>query len=335
MKFYADHIASVWAAMQGDKTIVAQSVSPENKLQLFRDAVRSHLNYASRVDLDNDHSDDGERAWFSRFIAPLAGFGERSTLAISLQLEGDPGEVDCPIWIREVASEVISQHASVYVDIPEGQFLLGGGVLQARAVFIRHFPEGNRFCAVLTRPGSNAGWRFAWLEGRHQRSPRGPLWDDIWAMDSREISNPYRPVNSNKLDFREFAKLECVSLAALAQWSDGQDEALVRRPAAVSNCAALASLISDEQDKSTEEAFTLFRQIRPRRVRVDTTRIRGRETTDTTTRKRYSQHDVSGFYRWQPYGPNRSLRRRQWVEGFTRGRGPQKTRMIPVTTNFE
>ena len=96
--------------------------------------------------------------------------------------------------------------------------MLQGRVFQIRALFIWQCKEGNRFCAVLTRPGSNHGWRIAWLEGRHARNESNRLFDQVWGMLSRDMEDRYRPINFNKIDFDELVEVEKLAWASLACW---------------------------------------------------------------------------------------------------------------------
>ena len=164
------------------------------------------VRFMKRPGAQHDGSLHGELAWFGERIAPFAGhFSQKPPLAATLDPHAvfDFGEADVDEEIRIYAQQALALHSTIYLDIPDRTYMLRGGVFQIRALFIWQCREGNRFCAVLTRPGSNRGWRIAWLEGRHARNARDRALDDVWAASSLDIADRYRPINFNRIDYSQ------------------------------------------------------------------------------------------------------------------------------------
>lgn len=193
---------------------------------LFSSFVAECVSFMRRPGAELDDSFRGEIAWFGRCIAPFGGhFSEKPPLAIVLEhgaLEGvNLREVGDDV--RNRAKEVLTKHSTVYLDLPDLTHMLRPGVLQLRALFAWQSEQGNRFCAVLTRPGSKRGCRIAWLEGRHARNKKDPARDQVWAMGSDDIADPYRPINAAKINFDELEDVERLVWAALASWQHRLD----------------------------------------------------------------------------------------------------------------
>jgi hypothetical protein len=336
MQLYLDHIANVWVDTVRRNERENGVVTSDNTAEVFRSTVFAALDYGKMTDLRVDTSAKGETAWFCQFILPFAQqFPLKRPLAISLDMGVDLRVPECAEAIHECADRVVAEHSTVYIDIPEGEYMLPGHVFQVRALFIRRFPEGNRFCAILTRPGSKSGWRFAWLEGRHERNADRWDLDDVWPMQSEVICDRYRPINAGKIDYSEFAEVEKVAWAALAQWRRMSEAEIPEQQVAVPEplVARAQPLTANDEVLVEEEVFTLFKKVRPYRVRLDNRSIKRLGTRKKETKPR-ANHDVKGFRMWQPYGPGRSLRKLIWREPQTRGHGPRKTPVDSVTPNF-
>lgn len=265
----------------------------------------------------------GERFWFLERIAPFAGhFSEKPALAAQLEPHAvfDFRDAGVDENVRSYAQQVLARHSIVHLDIPDRTYLLRGGVFQLRALFIWQCREGNRFCAILTRPGSNRGWRMAWLEGRHARYARDSAFDDVWAMSSLDMRDRCRPINFNRIDYSQFAEVEKLAWASLACWQDAIDangvqvEEILQMPLNMRE----QPLDLDIEPPVMGELFSLFKMVRIRNVNPARIRVIGERVSAVGHTK--CRHEVKEFWRWQACGKERKERRWTKVTGHMRGR---------------
>lgn len=90
-----------------------------------------------------------------------------------------------------------------------------------------------------------------------------------------------------------------------------------------------------DDDLVKDEPFSMFKVVRI--PPLDEIRVRqlrqGVSGMKQRPRKRKNRaHEVDEFYRWQPYGPGRKLRRWQKVKGHPRGQGAPKSVMNVLLT---
>jgi hypothetical protein len=283
--------------------------------------------------MDREGTDWEDQAWFAKAIAPFAGFSpEKLPLAATLEPDAvfDFRQVEVDDGIRDYAQQAVARHGIVYLDIPERTYMLRGGVFQVRALFIWQGPKGYHFCAILTRPGSNRGWRMAWSEGLHARNARDSAFDDVWAMSSLDICDRCRPINFNRIDYSQFAEVEKIAWASIACWQDSIDangvaaEDVLRMPLDIRE----QSLGIDVDPPVAEEPFSLFRLVRIRDV--NPARIRAIREGTSAPGSAKCRHEVREFWRWQPCGKGRKELRRTKVIAHMRGRGAPKTPMHQV-----
>lgn len=126
--------------------------------------------------------------------------------------------------------KILSRHSVIYVDLGERIFMMSGGIFQVRALFARREGPTNRVSAVITRPGTNKGWRLIWQEGRHRRDPWDSAYDDVWTPDSTDIHDPSRPINFRRIDCENLADVESMFWLALICWQHLNDNAVPPMP---------------------------------------------------------------------------------------------------------
>lgn len=298
--------------------------------RIFSEFATESVRFMKRPGAERDNSGYGELYWFGERIAPFVGhFSQKPPLAIALEPGAvfDLHETIVDEEIRGYAQQALARHSTVYLDIPDRAYMMRGGVFQVRALFIWQRTEGNRFCAILTRPGSNRGWRIAWLEGHHARSARHSAFDDVWAMPSSDIADRYRPINFGKIDYSELVEVEKLAWGSLACWQDsvGDHNAPIVEIPQLHREVREQPLDIERDPPLTEEQFSLFKIARIRNV--NPARIRGISERVSAAGHTRCRHAVKEFWRWQACGKGRKERRWTKVAGHMRGRGTLKTPM--------
>src|SRR5690606_9360948 len=130
--------------------------------------------------------------WFLTPLTPFAGhIFDKPPYAVQVDARAVDDLRGAPISdeIRALARSVRQRYEGVYIDIADGAYPLKGN-LQLRALFIFQTDVGEHFCAVITRPGSNHGRRYAWSEGHHSRNAADSGFDQVWAMGSNDCKGP-------------------------------------------------------------------------------------------------------------------------------------------------
>lgn len=301
----------------------------------FREVMKEGVKLWRDPAIQIEVSDRNENAWFADRIAPFAGISSpKPHLAVSVSRAPD---FDCPSafadeGIEQCGKEIVLGHSVVYLDLAENVFMMRGGVFQVRALFAWHDGKHFRFCAVLTRPGTNKGWWFVWREGHHARSNVHRGLDDVWAMWSSQIEDRSRPINPRKIAYEQFADVERLAWLSLANWKAATQFGNTPMPQPPLPTVYGGPMLEEflDEDLVQEEPFSLFKVVRiPAldEIRIQQVRQRLSGTKHNRRQHKNSAHEVDGHYRWQAYGPRRSLRRRIWIEGHRRGQGAPKTIM--------
>lgn len=251
--------------------------------------------------------------------------------------------------IEEQAREILAAHKSVYLDLADSVFLMPGGVLQVRALFIMGGDEPVQFSAILTRPGSNKGWLFAWQAGHHAQYSNIPSAEQVWTPEIKLIADASRPINRKKIDYSAFADLERLVWMSIVNWSTLKQHAAPavmmefdRHPAnAIQGSNSVEAMAEDiahvyrigEMPK-TDSIFDVVvlptlgeERIRQIRSRVSGMKYQPRHRKNCT-------HMVDGFWRMQAYGPGRKLRKQVWINGFKRGHGSPKPVMNALPREY-
>lgn len=237
------------------------------------------------------------------------------------------------------AKEVINAHSSIYLDLADRVFMMPGGVFQVRALFITRCDKFVKFNAILTRPGSNKGWLFAWLEGYHGRNPTNSHFDEVWSPELKLIADASRPINRNKIDYSAFADLERLIWMSIVNWSMLKRHAapavmvdFERHPAAANNGPLPAEAMAEDvvnEDRIGEMPMSnsIFNVVAlptlaEERIRQIRSRVSGLKYQPR--HRRNCAHTVDGFWRMQAFGPGRKQHKKIWVDGFKRGSGSPK-----------
>ncbi|WP_139975168.1 hypothetical protein [Ochrobactrum sp. CGA5] len=251
--------------------------------------------------------------------------------------------------VVEHAKEVINAHSSVYLDLADRVFMMPGGVFQVRALFITGFDKLAKFNAILTRPGSNKSWVFAWLEGHHARHPTNALYDDVWAPELWMIADASRPINRNKIDYSAFADLERLVWMSIVNWSTLKSNAAPavmvdfdRHPTAANDAplpveAMAEDVANEDRIGEVPMADSIFNVVAlpalgEERIQQIRSRISGIKYQDR--QRKNCAHTVDGFWRMQAFGPGRKLRKRVWIDGFKRGHGSPKPVMNSLPREY-
>ncbi|KAB2655192.1 hypothetical protein F9K94_21815 [Brucella tritici] len=284
-------------------------------------------------------------------LAPFSGADlelARPPLAVAVADTPDYNVYAYDHEIEERAKEVINTHSRIYLDLADHVFMMPGNVFQVRALFITGGVKHVHFSAILTRPGTNKGWLFAWLEGHHNRHPTNILYDDVWAPDLWMIADASRPINRKKIDYSAFADLERLASMTIANWSTLKQHAAPalpnfdRHPAAANNgplpTEAMAEYVAHgDRIGEMPMADSIFNVVAlpalgEARIRQIRNRISGIKYQDR--QRKNCAHTVDGFWRMQAYGPDRKLRKRVWIDGFKRGSGPAKPVMNSLPREY-
>jgi len=251
--------------------------------------------------------------------------------------------------IEARAKEVINTHSRIYLDLGDHVFRMPGNVFQVRALFITGCDKFVKFNAILTRPGSNKGWLFAWLEGHHARHPTNELYDDVWAPELWMIADASRPINRKKIDYRAFADLERLAFMTIANWATlkrNEVPAVMvdfeRYPAVANQGSVPAEAMAEDVAQGdrigempmSESIFdvVVLPALGEERIRQIRSRVSGLKYQPR--HRRNCAHTVDGFWRMQAYGPGRKLRKQIWINGFKRGHGSPKPIMNSLPREY-
>jgi hypothetical protein len=310
----------------------------------FRETVKECLRLWKSPAFQAEVSDRNANAWFADKIAPFAGI-KREKPHLALSVSRVP-VLDCPwayadVDVEQCGKEAVLGHSVIYLDLAERVFMMPGGVFQVRSLFVWHDGEHFRFCAALTRPGTNKGWLFAWREGHHARSSVDRVFDEVFALPSYQIEDRSRPINRQKIDYDRFADVERLAWLSLANWKTvvefGAPPMPWPRLPTIHNNPMLEEFLDD--DLVQEEPFSMFNVVRLPPLdddRVQQVRQGISGMTQRPRKRKNAEHEVDGHYRWQAYGPKRSLRKRIWIDGHRRGKGAPKSVMnvLPATNRL-
>ncbi len=285
-------------------------------------------------------------------IDKMAPFGDVSfkkpPLAVSVTDAPHPEIFAHDNDVVELAKEAINVHSSIYLDL-DRVFMMPGGVFQVRALFITGCDKFVKFNAILTRPGSNKGWLFAWLEGHHARHPTNELYDDVWAPELWMIADASRPINRKKIDYRAFADLERLAFMTIANWATlkrNEVPAVMvdfeRYPAVANQGSVPAEAMAEDVAQGdrigempmSESIFdvVVLPALGEERIRQIRSRVSGLKYQPR--HRRNCAHTVDGFWRMQAYGPGRKLRKQVWINGFKRGHGSPKPIMNSLPREY-
>ncbi|MFU0507368.1 hypothetical protein [Pseudaminobacter sp. NGMCC 1.201702] len=310
---------------------------PLDDNQVFRGLMAEGCRLWRNPAIQVETSERSARAWFADFVAPLVGQGDDDSNApLAIRIDQAP-VFDRPADYTddEVVAEgrnILSRHSVVYLDLAERLFMMPGGVFQVRALFVRREESINRFCAVLTRPGTNKGWRMAWREGRHMRNPADRDFDDVWTAGSEDIHDPHRPINFQKIDYSRLVDVESMFWLALVCWQNVDDNGFPPMPAQPLPPYRAEVMPMDflVDEAISGERISLFRTVRM--PAIDECRVSEARRAFSRKSHRKCRHEVTGHHRWQACGKGRKERRRIWISGHQRGSGAPKTSLyvLPV-----
>ena len=221
----------------------------------------------------------------------------------------------------------LDPHRMVYVDVPHGAILLDAGThvadtLQLRAIFaapslLPELPGHTLFLAQLTDRGSErARGRIAGVlcpDGQISRfgSARTGKTATDWTL---------RPPFAHSLTEKAvLGRAGTFLRLVLAYHFFGPRSA--REPIAATPTERLRS----GKPRKDESLFALTRL-------RESSAVGRPQSTIQTSWSLTSRQEVAGHFKLQPYGPQRSLRRLIWVEGYERGPNdaPMKTRAYAV-----
>ncbi|WP_455296560.1 hypothetical protein [Brucella pituitosa] len=240
---------------------------------------------------------------------------------------------------EERAKEIVRSRSTVYLDLAGQVFLMPGGVFQVRALFVWRVKEDICFCAVLTRPGSEKGWLFAWKEGHRARNSRETSYDDVWALDIPHVADHNRPINHKKVDHSGFGDLERLAWMSLANWEMLEKSAAPVLPnwgrgtADRKPDAQMAEAVQDMFVRDSPASSSIFDvKVLPALddQRIQYLRNRASGMSYQPRQRKNCAHMVDGFYRMQPFGPGRKLLKKVWIAGHKRGVGAPKPVMYSL-----
>lgn len=301
--------------------------------QVFRRIVTERGRMWKIPAIQAEPSERSARAWFASFVAPLAGQvdgNQNPPLAIRID--------QAPVFDRpadyadgEVVAEgkdMLSRHSVVYLDLAERLFMMPGGVFQVRALIVQGEQGVNKFCAVLTRPGTNNGWRIVWREGRHNRNPKDRDFDDVWALASEDIHDPHRPINFQRIDYTKLVQVESMFWLTLACWQHVRDNEVPPMPAPPWPSYDVDVMPMDVvvDEAISAGGISLFRMVKM--PAIDEYCVSQARRGFPRKSHRKCRHEVTGHHRWQACGKGLKERRRIWVPGHKRGSGAPKTSLF-------
>ncbi len=271
---------------------------------------------------------------FFRDIHPFVEPERFATPPIAIMIEAETVDVfrnsDVSASAGEAATRDITVARAAYVDFPHGSFPVGEA-MQIKAALAVPEAGGLRFTAAIGSRGSNKARHFSWLAGSDavtggpevsacvtERPPYIHLGITFTECEPIEPLLGGRPRRIRRL----LRQIETVTLLAVSQFRSivdaGEDATLVELP-----YIGLADPRRRTGNrKKTERENSFFRIRRMPHLRGVTvqpaphTRRHAGTDDDTPVRRRLQQ--VRGFFRMQPYGTGRSLRRLIWVPPFTR-----------------
>lgn len=318
---------------------------------------RGQKPYASHIECFNDivghaveilrgtsplllHSFDRNHLFLIDQMAPFSREAvDKTSFAIAVT-DAPFGEVfgnDRDIEVQ--AREILAAHRSVYLDLADSVFLMPGGVLQVRALFIMGGDEPVQFSAILTRPGSNKGWLFAWQAGHHAQYSNIPSAEQVWTPEIKLIADASRPINRNKIDYSAFADLERLVWMTIVNWSTLKSNAAPavmvdfdRHPAAANDAplpveAMAEDVVNGDRIGEMPMSDSIFNVVAlpalcEERIRQIRNRISGMKYQPR--QRKNCAHTVDGYWRMQAFGPGRKKHKRIWIDAFKRGSGPAK-----------
>lgn len=271
---------------------------------------------------------------FFRDIHPFVEPQRFTTPPIAITIETETVDIfrnsDVSASVGEVAARDIAVARAAYVDFPHGSFPVDEA-MQIRAVLAVPEAGGLRFIAAIGLRGSNKARHFSWRAG-HDAVTGGPevnacvtespslihLGISVTECEPIETLLGGRPRRIRRL----LRQIETVMLLAVAQFRStldaGDDAALGGLP----HVGLTDPRRRSGNRKKTERENSFFRIRRLphlRGVTVQTANHSWQQApvdNGTVVRRRLQQ--VRGFFRMQPYGEGRSLRRLIWVPPFTR-----------------
>lgn len=286
--------------------------------------------------IQSEPSDRSGIAWFDDLVTPLIADDAGDVPPLALRIDQAP-IFDCPAEYSDddivtEGQKILSQHSVVYLDLADRIFMMPGGIFQIRSLFCRQEEPFNRFCAVITRPGTNKGGRLVWSEGRYERNAKNGDYDEVWVIPSKDIHDPEKPIRFRKIDYSGLADAESLFWLALVCWQHLINNTPPPMPAEplTSDRTEVLPLCWWDDDLVVRDELSLFRIVRMPAIDEDRIRV-ARQSLPRQSHKK-CRHNVAGFYRWQPYGKSRKERRRIWVAGHQRGSGPAKASLhvLPV-----
>lgn len=235
-------------------------------------------------------------------LAPLllpGGAKDPLCLMLTPELAADLAEAKAPDTPEP--DRIIEERGVVYLDLPHRALLIGH--LQVRAIVIKATPGiAPLVTAILTEYGENPmSGRYGWDWGR-EGSVYGSAMEDVDLEMMRE-------------------QVEDLVRLALLYWASGSGGSQEQLPHVSEE--RLAAL-KPEKQSARQKTHSLFRVARlsspPDRFgRGGGDRSAGGWALGVRVR-------VRGHFRWQPHGPERALRRLQWIAAHERGPSDGETR---------
>lgn len=239
---------------------------------------------------------------------------------------------DVNVSVRTVAEQDIGVARAAYVDLPHHSFRVGEN-MQIREVLAAPETDGGlRITAGIGLRGSNKTRHFSWLAGdvavtggtKVESSTKETVTHLALGLDMTEYDEPIEHLLGGRASkIRKLLReIERVLFLAVAQYRSivdtDEDGALVEEP-----YVGLADPRRQTGNrKQTARANSFFRIKRLPHLRGVTIMIDGcarqRVASDRDDGARRKLVEVRPFYRMQPYGPKRSLRRLIWIPAHTR-----------------
>jgi hypothetical protein len=273
---------------------------------------------------------------FFRYTRPLVAPAEfqKQPLALMLAAESVPvfREGDINASVRTVASEDIAAAGVAYVDIPHGAFPVGDD-LHIRMIVAVPDAFGLRLVAAIAPLRSNRGRLFSWLLGDNTiqgaadvagwvgRRPNGVSMGISLGHFTLSIEDGLAgSVRRTRKLLREIEKVALLAVAQLRSIADAGEEAQLA-------CLPHVGLMDPQRHrgnvKKVERENAIFRirrlpHLRGVRVVDDGDDVAGCNTTSADWDGPRRQVAVRSFFRMQPYGPGRELRRLIQVAAHTR-----------------